>query len=199
MDARPARRGAAADRSLPRRSRGRRWGNSWAEWLYFNGRSSEARFYLTFLVGPRTANGARSAGVRLQLDRGGQTESFTGRADLSDAELARAPDLTIGASSVRLDGMRYRIHLDVEDAHGKKAVGDLSLEATAGRLVPPIEITGAQGWRTGYVVPVMSGALDGAIEIAGERLSLDGRTRVSRSQLGFLAGRVVAVGTGAAG
>ena len=28
------------------------WANSWAEWLYFNGRSNEARFYLTFLVGP---------------------------------------------------------------------------------------------------------------------------------------------------
>jgi hypothetical protein len=167
---------------------GTRWGNSWAEWLYFNGRSSEASFYLTFLVGPRTANGARSAGVRLQLQRGGQTESFTGRADLTDAELARAPDLTIGASSVRLDGMRYRIHLDVEDAHGKKAVGDLSLEATAGRLVPPIEITGAQGWRTGYVVPVMSGALDGAIEIAGARLSLEGGRGYHDHNWGFWQG-----------
>jgi hypothetical protein len=151
---------------------GTTWGNSWAEWLYFNGRSNEANFYLTFLVGPRTASGARSAGVRLQLERGGLTESFTGRADLSDSELVRAPDLTIGASSVRLEGMRYRIHLDVEDARGKKAIGDLSLEATAGKLVPPIEITGAQGWRTGYVVPVMSGALDGAIEIDGAHISL---------------------------
>jgi hypothetical protein len=165
-----------------------RWGNSWAEWLYFNGRSSEASFYLTFLVGPRTANGARSAGVRLQLQRGGQTESFTGRADLSDAELVRAPDLTIGASSVRLDGMRYQIHLDVEDAHGKKAVGDLSLEATAGRLVPPIEITGAQGWRTGYVVPVMSGTLAGAIEIAGARLSLEGGRGYHDHNWGFWQG-----------
>jgi hypothetical protein len=126
--------------------------------------------------------------VRLQLQRGGQTESFTGRADLTDAELVRAPDLTIGASSVRLDGMRYRIHLDVEDAHGKKAVGDLSLEATAGRLVPPIEITGAQGWRTGYVVPVMSGALDGAIEIAGARLSLEGGRGYHDHNWGFWQG-----------
>jgi hypothetical protein len=153
---------------------GTAWGNSWAEWLYFNGRSNEANFYLTFLVGPRTPSGARSAGVRLQLERGGQTESFTGRAELTDAELAPAPDLTIGASSVKLDGMRYRIHLDVEDARGKRAVGDLSLEATPGRLVPPIEITGAQGWRTGYVVPVMSGALDGTIEVDGTRVSLAG-------------------------
>src|SRR5687768_910700 len=27
------------------------WSDSWAEWLYFNGRSNEARFYLTFLAG----------------------------------------------------------------------------------------------------------------------------------------------------
>jgi len=167
---------------------GTRWGNSWAEWLYFNGRSSEANFYVTFLVGPRTASGARSAGVRLQLERGGQTESFTGRAELTDGELVRAPDLTIGASSVRLDGMRYRIHLDVEDARGKKAVGDLSLEATAGRLVPPIEIIGAQGWRTGYVVPVMSGVLDGSLEIDGTRVSLAGGRGYHDHNWGFWQG-----------
>ena len=149
------------------------WANSWAEWLYFNGRSSDASFYLTFLVGPRTGTGTRSAGVRLQIERGGQTESFTGRAELTDAELSRAPDLAIGSSSVTLDGMRYRVHLDVQDARGKKAVGDFSLEASAGRLVPPIEITGAQGWRTGYVVPVMAGRLEGAIDIDGTRVSLD--------------------------
>jgi hypothetical protein len=117
------------------------WANSWAEWLYFNGRSSDASFYLTFLVGPRTGTGTRSAGVRLQIERGGQTESFIGRAEMTDAELSRAPDLAIGSSSVTLDGMRYRVHLDVHDARGKKAIGDFSLEAAAGRLVPPIEIT----------------------------------------------------------
>ena len=150
------------------------WDTSWAEWLYFNGRSNEASFYLTFIVGPRNATGTRSASVRLQIERGGQMESYGGRADLTDAEWNRAPDLAIGGSSVTLDGMRYRIHLDVQDASGKKATGDLSLQATAGRLVPPIEISGARGWRTGYVVPVMSGALEGAIEIGGSRVSLDG-------------------------
>ena len=158
------------------------WANSWAEWLYFNGRSNEASFYLTFLVGPKTATGTRTAGVRLQIERppspggfGGASrmESFTGRAELSEAEASRAPDLTIGGSSVTLDGMRYRLHLDVQDARGRKAIGDLSLEATAGRLVPPIEITGARGWRTGYVVPVMSGRLDGALDVDGARVSFD--------------------------
>jgi len=167
---------------------GTAWGNSWAEWLYFNGRSNDASFYLTFLVGPRTANGTRSAGVRLQLERNGQMESFSGGAELTDAELSRAPDLTIGGSSVMLDGMRYRIHLDLADARGHKAVGDLSLEATAGRLVPPIEITGARGWRTGYVVPVMSGALDGAIEIDGARISLEGARGYHDHNWGFWQG-----------
>jgi hypothetical protein len=102
-------------------------------------------------------------------------ESFSGRADLTDPEWSRAPDLAIGPSSVTLDGMHYRIHIDLEDGRGRKALGDMSLEATAGRLVPPIEITGAQGWRTGYVVPVMSGRMEGAIEIDGVRVSLDGR------------------------
>ena len=164
------------------------WANSWAEWLYFNGRSKEANFYLTFLVGPVTASGARASGVRLQIERNGQMESFTGRADLTDPELRNAPDLAIAGSSVTLDGMRYRIHLDVQDARGRKAVGDLTLEATTARLIPPIEITGAQGWRTGYVVPVMSGKLEGAIDIDGVRVSLDGGRGYHDHNWGFWKG-----------
>jgi hypothetical protein len=167
---------------------GTAWGNSWAEWLYFNGRTNDASFYLTFLVGPRTASGARSAGVRLQLERNGQMESFSGSAELTDAEIASAPDLAIGASSVMLDGMRYRIHLDVRNARGETAVGDFSLLATPGRLVPPIEIAGAQGWRTGYVVPVMSGPLEGALEVDGARVSLDGGRGYHDHNWGFWQG-----------
>jgi hypothetical protein len=164
------------------------WGNSWAEWLYFNGRSNDASFYLTFMVGPMTAAGTRSAGVRLQLERAGQMESYSGRADLTLAQLGRAPDLDIGGSSVTLDGMRYRIHLDVQDARGRKAVGDFSLEATAGRLIPPIEISGAKGWRTGYVVPVMSGQLEGALDVDGTRVSLDGGRGYHDHNWGFWQG-----------
>src|SRR5262249_58512611 len=47
---------------------------SWAEWLYFNGRTSDGkiRFYLTFLVTPSAPSGwpeSFRAGVRLQLER----------------------------------------------------------------------------------------------------------------------------------
>ena len=163
------------------------WSDSWAEWLYFNGRAGGARFYLTFLVGPRTTAG-RSAGVRLQLERNGRMESYTTSDTLTDAEVARAPDLDIGGSSVRLDGMTYRIHLDVGDGSGRRVLGDLSLQAAAGRIVPPVEIAGARGWVTGYVVPVMSGPLDGELAVGTERVSLAGGTGYHDHNWGFWEG-----------
>jgi hypothetical protein len=161
------------------------WASSWAEWLYFNGRAGEARFYLTFLVGPRTPDGARSAGVRLQLERDGRVETYSAAAPVTDAEVQRAPDLTIGGSFVRLEGMQYRIHLDLADAAGRAATGDLTLQASAGRLVPPLEISGARGWRTGYVVPVMSGSLDGAIRLGDEVVSFRRGTGYHDHNWGF--------------
>src|SRR6185295_15884207 len=47
---------------------------AWAEWLYFNGRSPQARFYLSFIAGPRLSNGRRLVIVRLQLEREGRPE-----------------------------------------------------------------------------------------------------------------------------
>ena len=174
------------------------WASSWAEWLYFNGRAADARFYLTFLVGPRTANGQRMGGVRLQLERNGIMRSYTSGAVISDEDAMRAPDLTIGASSVRLDGMQYRIHLDVRAQSGAERVtGDLTLTASAGRLIPPLEIGGARGWVTGYVVPVMSGPLDGMLSVtagpdktrpAGDVVSLAGGVGYHDHNWGFWQG-----------
>ena len=150
------------------------WSDSWAEWLYFNGRTATTRFYLTFLVGPASPEGGRAAGVRLQLDRGKGIETFAAGARLTEAEVLRAPELTIGASSIRLDGLHYRIHLDIPGAGTSRARGDFILAAMPGQLIPPIEITGASGWRTGYVVPVMAGVLDGALDVNGESTSFAG-------------------------
>jgi hypothetical protein len=149
------------------------WASSWAEWLYFNGRSGDTRFYLTFLVGAATPDGGRAAGVRLQLDRGRGMETFAAGTSLTEAQVLRAPDLSIGASSVQLDGLQYRIHLDLPGTGGSRVTGDLTLDAAPGRLIPPIEITGARGWRTGYVVPVMSGALAGALTVDGATIAMD--------------------------
>jgi hypothetical protein len=184
------------------------WSDSWAEWLYFNGRGPGGRFYLTFLVGPQTKSqdGRRSAGVRLQLDRGNGVETFGVSQPITDAEALQAPDLTIGDSYVRLEGMRYRVHLDLTGpstqlgpgAGGSRVIGDLTLDASAGRLVPPLELTGARGWRSGYVVPVMSGQLGGSLEIRSqipnpksqgvERIDFSGGTGYHDHNWGFWQG-----------
>lgn len=167
-----------------------RWDSSWAEWLYFNGRSEDARFYLTFLAGPRLPEGGRAAGVRLQLERNGRMETFAASATITDEDVRSAPDITIGASSVRLEGLRYLIHLDLPGDGGRRVRGDLTLEASPGKLVPPIEIGGAMGWVTGYVVPVMSGRLDGTIAVDDPRgetvqVSLDDGTGYHDHNWGF--------------
>jgi hypothetical protein len=144
--------------------------NSWAEWLYFKGRSGDVQFYLTFLAGAARPDGRRVAGVRLQLDRAGQVTTYSA-SDVVDGAvlLAAAPDVTIGGNRVRLDGMRYRITLDLDGA-----AGEIVIDATPGRSLAPLAINGAGGWVSGYVVPVMSGALSGVLSIGGARIALAG-------------------------
>ena len=166
--------------------------SSWAEWLYFNGGSGRTRFYLTFLAGPPRPGGGRGAGVRLQLDRGGRVTSYgEGTAVDEAALLAGAPDLTIGRSTVRLEGLRYRITLDLPRMDGRgsaRVKGDLTLDALPGRSLPPLMIRGARGWLSGYVVPVMSGTLGGSLEVDGERIALDGGTGYHDHNWGFWEG-----------
>ena len=164
------------------------WQDSWAEWLYFNGRARDARFYLTFMVGPRQSGGGRQAGVRLQLDRSGRVENFSASAQLTEADTRRAPELTIAGNQVRLEGLRYVVDLDLRGEGGRSAHGRISIEASPGRLVPPIEIGGAHGWRTGYVVPVMSGKLDGMVDVAGEEVSFAGGAGYHDHNWGFWRG-----------
>jgi hypothetical protein len=164
------------------------WEDSWAEWLYFNGRARDARFYLTFMVGPRDREGGRQAGVRLQLDRGGHVENFSASARLTDADTKRAPELAIAGNQVRLEGLHYLVDLDLHGEGNRSARGRVSIEASPGRLVPPIEIGGAHGWKTGYVVPVMSGNLDGSLDVAGERLSFAGGSGYHDHNWGFWRG-----------
>ena len=161
--------------------------DSWAEWLYFNGHAGDNRFYLTFLVGPKRAGGKRIAGVRLQLDRAGQRSSYSQSQEVNEADvLSNAPNLTIGSNRVRLDGMRYRITLDLpREPYAVSAfrrtsretvqrlTGELLIEASPGRALPPLTIRGAGGWLSGYVVPVMSGRLSGALTVDGKPVVFD--------------------------
>jgi hypothetical protein len=159
---------------------------SWAEWLYFNGRSSDGRtrFYLTFIVGPSTRPergrgarsgqapsrpGFRSAGVRLQLDRDGRATSYSAAAEVDERlVLDMAPDLDIAGNTVRLEGQRYRISL-----HLPGATGDLLLDPAPGRSLPPAVLHGARGWLSGYVVPVLSGKLSGSVNVSGDSIRFE--------------------------
>jgi hypothetical protein len=67
-------------------------------------------------------------------------------------------------------------------------LGDFTLQASPGRLLPPLEIAGAKGWRSGYVVPVMSGTLDGGFVVDGRRVSLDGGRGYHDHNWGFWQG-----------
>jgi len=172
---------------------------SWAEWLYFNGRTESARFYLTFLVGPRSGADRRSAVVRLQLERDGRMRTYGGSGDVREEELlANAPDLSIGGSSVTLVGSRYTIRLELysQDAAPARGVsprrpdltGEIKLDASPGRSMPPFEVGGAGGWVSGYVVPVLSGRLDGSLTVGDEVVSLGGGEGYHDHNWGFWEG-----------
>jgi hypothetical protein len=95
----------------------------------------------------------------------------------ASAVLERAPDLDSGASRVRLEGLRYRMHLDLQEegvVQPRRLTGEVILDALAGSSLPPFQVRGAAGWVSGYTAPVLSGTLGGALEIDGERVSFEG-------------------------
>lgn len=168
---------------------------SWAEWLYFNGRTRDGRVrvYLTFLVGPRAATpGKRVAGVRLQLDRDGRSTSYGTRAEVDEASLlAAAPDMQIGASRVRLEGLTYRVTLALgtEGAGSSSALtGEIVLDAVPGRALAPTAIRGANGWVSGYVVPVLSGRMRGTLSMGPESFTFDDASGYHDHNWGFWEG-----------
>lgn len=163
---------------------------SWAEWLYFNGRAGDARFYLTFLAGPRLPSGGRSLGVRLQLERNGRMTSYSSSVETDESEIvASAPDLTAGPNRVRLSENQYRLTLDLPaERGGGRVQGTLVVTAQPGKAAAPLVLRGANGWLSGYVVPVMAGALEGTLTAGGERVDFSGGTAYHDHNWGFWEG-----------
>ena len=157
--------------------------SSWAEWLYFNGRSSDGRirFYLTFIVGPTVGAGKRSAGVHLQLDRDGAASNYIA-SGVVDARtvLAGAPDLDIAGNRVRLDGDRYELTLHMPGIDGR-----LTLDPAPGRSLPPAVLRGARGWVSGYVVPVLSGQINGSLTSGSDAIRFAGADGYHDHNWGF--------------
>ena len=190
---------------------------SWAEWLYFNGRSQDGalRFYLTFLATAPDRSAARRTYVRLQLNRNGVTTSYSALANVDErALLDRAPDLDVAGNRIRLDSSgQYRITLVLgrERAAGPKGPallgdirgpgpfgrgdvaragvhGDLTLTPAPGRSFPPAAIHGARGWMSGYVVPVLSGTWSGRLVTEGKAIAVDGAPGYHDHNWGFWEG-----------
>jgi hypothetical protein len=85
--------------------------------------------------------------------------------------------------------MRYRIALDLaSERGGPGAKGNITLEASAGRSVPPFVLHGRAGWLSGYVVPVLSGPMSGALEAGGQTVSLAGALGYHDHNWGFWRG-----------
>jgi hypothetical protein len=163
--------------------------SSWSEWLYFNGQSGATRFYLTFLASSRLASGKRMLGVRLQLDRNGKMTSYSHGSEVTDEELASAPDISAGPNRVRLVGSEYRIRIDLaSDAGGPRATGEIVVRAVPGQSMPPFTMRGGAGWQSGYVVPVMAGELTGTIAIGRDTIDLTGGSGYHDHNWGFWEG-----------
>jgi len=150
--------------------------HAWWEWLYFNGRAGDTLFYVAFLAGPRVDAEQRRAAVGLHLQRGDELSSYGWSGTVEDAALlAGAPDLDFGPNRVRLDGLVYRIELDLQGkAAAERLRGRIELRAVPGRALPPLTLRAARGWLSGYVAPVLSGALEGELHAGPQRIELAG-------------------------
>ena len=92
---------------------------------------------------------------------------------------APAAPLALGAAARRADGAPPADAASPTDstaperaAGEARVTGEIVLDPDPGRSLPPFTIRGARGWTTGYVVPVMSGKLEGSLEASGRTISL---------------------------
>jgi hypothetical protein len=131
---------------------------SWAEWLYFNGRTRDGRLrvYVTFLVGPRAETpGKRHATVRVQLERDGRSSNYSAHGEVDEAlVVAKAPDLEIAGNRVSLEGRTYRMTLAVDpdrDASVTRLLRPISQSSVVGdglQAVPDLQAVPRAGLKT---------------------------------------------------
>ena len=162
------------------------------------------RFYLTSWSARRDASGKRPmAGVRLQLDRDGRDDELFGerRRSTSATLLARAPDLDDRRQPRAARRPALPDHAGAAQRAGAESAasaldGEIALDAAAGGRCRRPTIRGARGWVSGYIVPVLSGTMSRRAARRRRDVSRRRRRRLSRSQLGILGRRALAMGTG---
>ena len=154
------------------------------------------RLYLTFLVGPPAGTpGTRQAGVRLQLERDGRSTSYSASSVVDEAAV-----LAHGARPGHRRQPRSPGGLDLPDRARPCRDSQARSRSTRRpqRSMPPATIRGAGGWVSGYVVPALSGTMRGDAADRRRAARVRQRRGLSRSQLGILGRRPLAVGSGGA-
>ncbi len=141
---------------------------SWGEWHYFNVRtpSADQWAFLTFAIGGDVPRGEWGGQVLLTWHETGRAPR-TFVTEMPSAEVrysTSSPDLTLGASSVRVtsDG-QYEVEAIAREVGGT-ATAQVRLTVTPEpRAYFPNAAVGGDGLLSGYAVPVLRGAATGSI------------------------------------
>ena len=150
--------------------------STWAEWDYFNVVTGpDEWWYVTLLVGGEVPTG-RWGGQLLVTHRrpDGRYERFADPVPAARIELdTAAADLVLGASAVRQRMGVYRVSARVP---GRLEI-EFTLRPSPNRYFPAAELR-ADPFISGYVVPALSGRVDG-------RFCVDGRCRAVVRAAGY--------------
>jgi hypothetical protein len=133
----------------------------WGEWHYFNFVDTLQGLYgyISFLTGGDLSQGQGKGVVSLQVKRRGlPPERYTMLIPGSEVVISdQTPDLKIGASKVSFKDSLYQLSLSLPQAKG-----ELFFHPTLRMYSPPLEVS-RPGFRSGYVVPALSGEFNGEL------------------------------------
>jgi hypothetical protein len=150
--------------------------STWAEWHYFNVVTApDEWWYVTLLIGGAVPAG-RWGGQLLVTHRrpDGRYERFADQIPPNQIRFdTAAADLTLGASLVRQRLGTYQVSARV----GGRLALDFTLRPAPNRYFPAAELR-AEPFISGYVVPALSGSVDG-------RFCADGRCRTVAGGRGY--------------
>lgn len=149
--------------------------SSWAEWHYFNIQAGPGEWwYVTYLVGGEVSRG-RWGGRLLVTHRkpGGGYDRFTAASPGASVtfDTTRA-DLAIGANTVRQRDGVYHLRAAVTGPAGALAL-ELSVTPDRDRYFPAVDLREGE-YRSGYVVPALSGVANGTVRVGRRCLRLAG-------------------------
>ncbi len=152
----------------------------WAEWMYFNllDPATGRYAYLSYFVAGDVRQGEAMGSLSLQWGAPGERArrfAYATRVDSTALDLHGA-NVRFGsfARVTQRDG-RYELHGRFRDAIAGATVEiALTIDPAPRAYLPAATVRGAEGFESGYAVPVALGRARGTVTIAGRVHSLDG-------------------------